>query len=863
MKIDEAIQRADTLLARGQLQTAYQHYMSAIALIAAHLVRETTFCAVDGKRWRNEVTARPADSERLFGLAHLWWVLCLLCVCAFLRGVNFTEAEDILNGEVDFDGIVTDDEDDDSESETESIGLLPLVHAIVPDTTTIHELSEPIISTDIVDPAFCPLPLGKPQSVSLISGDNASHSDDFRTHRLTRPRSICSSIRSSVRLSVMVLKDDPVDIAILAPDPAPVQLPVAPPIATATLPMAHKLSLPAAYTPLIPSSPLQQQHQHLLHNYTRCKTELDMLNSKTTTSSTMALQSLQHVRRLLETSTLLKPKLSSVAAEISRINQMSLLDFSPKEIAINITLCDWELFGEGVGVRDLVWFTQTNPAVNVAYTDGSGAMTPSRSSFTSFTSQQQQLHNSSLGIATTSPAGIPRSFKSCMDFSIFLTRLVSSTILSPSSSSGTTNSSTKVLSHWLQVLHLLHTYHRNFQSTHAVLSGLLHPSVSRVIVSRACVSRLTVREVQVLESAVSVLDPVDSFQRCRDEVKRIQQLQQQKKVGWGLVPLVGVFVDDLKRLVNGGGGGAGRRRSGSLNGSVVPLVKQQENVMLEFAGLQGSFEMWRGGGGSVGSGDAGVGPSGRLEGGGAGVYAAEKKERNNQVIHWLLSRGWVAEEQLWEMSVRILSEGQEGGDLDSLEAIATPPSVAPSAFPASPATPTLSSGGIMRRKSNMSIASSHGATFLDKLKRGIKKGGNDRGSISAASVSLPSLPSESSSTGGGFFAGSDADPSELLARVFKHVEARVARDPNDHVYLELMENGGEAGDEDNAGVGGAGGRVDLVAIAVNGTSVGESLSVALAPTVSTPVSVQEVGVEESEKLSIDGLRARLDKLKMK
>ncbi|KAJ3009772.1 UNVERIFIED_CONTAM: hypothetical protein HDU68_002505, partial [Siphonaria sp. JEL0065] len=65
-------------LARGNLRRAYHHYIGAIRQIADHMLTNTQFSALEGvdtpdtrTKCKNQVTGKPFDSERLFGLAHL------------------------------------------------------------------------------------------------------------------------------------------------------------------------------------------------------------------------------------------------------------------------------------------------------------------------------------------------------------------------------------------------------------------------------------------------------------------------------------------------------------------------------------------------------------------------------------------------------------------------------------------------------------------------------------------------------------------------------------------------------------------------------------------------------------------------
>ncbi|KAI8611399.1 hypothetical protein BC830DRAFT_659025 [Chytriomyces sp. MP71] len=595
---------------------------------------------------------------------------------------SFTEAEDIANGDINFDDLDEPDEDSDSEADGEDelassrasslsgseIHLRPIevVDRAASNQRNGNSSSDPIGQHDTKGTPSATAPAlaiatavsspGRGETLSEVSSPSTSLSThpDFRQARLARPRSIRNSVRSSVRLSILALGQGSGDalqgmarfssvmsegstesfvaghdvlnisetwtdanasvverVGVVA-DPTSFNNP---PSTTTnlnrltTVSSTESLSQPSPtekYIPLIPTSPLQHQHTQILISYSRCISELERLNSATTTSNSEALKTLGLVRRLMETTTLLKTKLSSVASEISAASGKHVTDFMPRQLAVNLTLCDWDMFSSLITVQDLLQFSVR------------GKVT------------------------------LPRSFRSCMDFSIFISRMVVCTILEavpgdngsgtgvvaastptgkPRSSIPTVGSSAlasssnrnvtspptistssitspqevaKTIAHWIQILPHLHDL-QNYQSLHALIKALTHPAVKRLTRAWTLVPPKTRSILMRLEPVVSARGSDGGFAAYRAQAARATS---------PCVPLLGVFVDDL-----------------------------QARGATDFAQLQGQFERWRG------TGLASV------------AYAGEAKERSGAVLHWVLSKGWVAEAAVWERSFVLEDEG--------------------------------------------------------------------------------------------------------------------------------------------------------------------------------------------------------------
>ncbi|KAJ3158463.1 hypothetical protein HK101_001316 [Irineochytrium annulatum] len=130
-RIDLAISRADACLSKRNLHSAFASYLHAIRLIVQHIASATVFedgaktrrdglAAEDGRtgaEFRNLVSTKPPDSERLLGLAHLWFT-------------SFTEVEDIINGDVDLDDLDEEDDEDDEDDNEDDVVAKDVAEAL-------------------------------------------------------------------------------------------------------------------------------------------------------------------------------------------------------------------------------------------------------------------------------------------------------------------------------------------------------------------------------------------------------------------------------------------------------------------------------------------------------------------------------------------------------------------------------------------------------------------------------------------------------------------------------------------------------------------------------------------------------------
>ncbi|KAJ3113536.1 hypothetical protein HK100_001948 [Physocladia obscura] len=1007
-KIDRAIQKADTLLSRGNQSLAYQCYFKAIQLIADHMLQNTTFeASADPEsetqtrrhKIKNTVVAKPKDSQRLFGLAHLW--LVSVPDDSFQKKNSFTEVEDIVEGSVnteDFDSDYDEenDEDDDESVDEESlcgvddtisdshegrsveitatppdlaatanstialeadnqsitIAALPIPTLMqdtpvlpqknLPNTTTATlQLNSPAISNGIMMAISNSQQSGSKRSEKSNSTSGILEQSDFRQQRLSHPRSLCNSVRSTVRLSILALNTTNTPSSAASSQPTSPELSAFSPSVTfadtneyildheftattassgvsgvpnVPLPVFNHSNLvivtqeakpikeqtqtiigpsiidkqekeeitearninafikspehdntdkplkkpPAEklpYIPLIPTSPLQHQHTHIVQSYSRCVQELERINSSRTTSGQQALQTLSVVRRLMETTTLLKNKQAQVAGEISQWNSKEFLDIAPKLLAINIHLCDWDLFSTLITIDDLMVY--------------SAATIPNNATFFGGGSDEQIL------------PPLPRSFKSCIDFSIFISRLVSSTILTAASktlspspyANNTPNKATvsnflspkphvlsssassaslssllsttsslasttatiavilpenstatvKTISQWLQVLAILH-FLRNYQSMYAIVSGFRHPAVANVLFSTPTTTITTATNQQsqsqtiwskippklrlIFENASTIVSTTtandSAYRRATNSTARTP-----------LVPLLGVFLDDLKK----------HRTSLSSSSSLA---------VTRFVALQGDFERWKC---ATNSADGLCAAAAAEATSTESCYTKEKSDRNAGVLHWILSREWVGEERLWEMSL-VATAASGGGVVFGEEALLI----------------DVDGEKKIKQRLNFGSGSKIFGKLIKKATTGHKIGGSSSGVLE---------------DDGGLVLSSSASIMSSLtgsALLFSHDD----RDLNDHVYEEYYKNLDAAA----AAAASAGAFTSVgVAQTANGDAAKfesrqadfqispHSSTSSISSTMTTPTPTPVPSADE--KLSIDNLRARLEMLKRK
>ena len=104
------------------------------------------------------------------------------------------------------------------------------------------------------------------------------------------------------------------------------------------------------YLPLIPASPLTCQQQQLYDQYTQTNNHLrvlqdaQMARSRTpSAASAQASEALSQIRRGMESSTVLKDRLTAMAAQVTAANGKNLFSFAPKQLALQLTAFDWEV----------------------------------------------------------------------------------------------------------------------------------------------------------------------------------------------------------------------------------------------------------------------------------------------------------------------------------------------------------------------------------------------------------------------------------------------------------------------------------------------------------------------------------------
>ncbi|KAJ3279503.1 hypothetical protein HK104_001418 [Borealophlyctis nickersoniae] len=203
---------------------------------------------------------------------------------------------------------------------------------------------------------------------------------------------------------------------------------------------------------------------------------------------------LSQIRRSVENTNVLKERLANMATQISGAASKRLFDFSSKDMAVQLTVFDWEMYSF-VTIQDLIQYA-TNPS---------------------------------------QPSHI---VKSCMDFSHYLRRLVQSTIITLEDP----GVRCRAISHWIDIAQSLFRLH-NFQSLSAVIDGLSSPPIARLTRSWSMLPKKT---KGVYDDFLSMMSEKENWKWYRTQVDRC---------GLPAVPRLEVLLADVR---GGGGFAAGR-----------------------------------------------------------------------------------------------------------------------------------------------------------------------------------------------------------------------------------------------------------------------------------------------------------------
>ncbi|KAJ3113655.1 hypothetical protein HDU96_003094 [Phlyctochytrium bullatum] len=477
-RVDLAINRADTFLSRRRdPKAAFISYLYAIRLIIDHMLTSTGFSdgdKVDGSGetqkvgFKNHVSAKPSDSERLFGLAHL---------C-------FTEVEDIVNEELDTDDLEDDadeeDEDDVEERMEADVELQRIVVAMQP----VADVTQP----QTPEPQASKLaPLQPPERTSSNLKNRTPP-----VPNLPPASSATEEIPSMERTKSF--RDSPLglgDSMSVAEDTAAIDSSVSK--VNGTVCWQH--SKPALSPEIIAAFAWAPNSDYARGQVSSAHTLVPTGGVASQSSPQAALAA---VRKLVETSQVKKEKMKQVAVQVNDLAKKTVLDFTPKSLAANITLMDWNLFARGLRNQDIAFFA-SNP------------------------------HKPT-----------PHSLRSFLDFAFYLSRLVQTTILREKSS----QVRGKILSHWIDVLEDLITLN-DFQAVDAVLHALTHPAIANLERSWAGVSR---RSRTKLDEARPLVSPADGFRWHRLALSRAAT------ASFPVVPLMRCVLEDSLR--SGGLAGA-------------------------------------------------------------------------------------------------------------------------------------------------------------------------------------------------------------------------------------------------------------------------------------------------------------------
>ncbi|KAI8920982.1 ras guanine nucleotide exchange factor domain-containing protein [Powellomyces hirtus] len=213
----------------------------------------------------------------------------------------------------------------------------------------------------------------------------------------------------------------------LSSQPQPV---VAPP--RSETPPTRSLQRPAAYLPLIPTSPLVHQHRFISEQYNAAGAQLQALEKAQHTGRPSAATAgvLSQVRRLVETTGLAKRKLAQLSGSISEWDRKPLVEVSPAELAQAILCYDVDMF-RGIKPTEIV------------------------------------------SHAISNSTAVPDSVKRALDFSFFLHRIVQSTILDHDQPIDRASSIVR----WILVAQAL-CIQRDFHATNAICCALSSPAVA-------------------------------------------------------------------------------------------------------------------------------------------------------------------------------------------------------------------------------------------------------------------------------------------------------------------------------------------------------------------------------------------------
>ncbi|KAJ3055019.1 Ras guanyl-releasing protein 3 [Rhizophlyctis rosea] len=261
-----------------------------------------------------------------------------------------------------------------------------------------------------------------------------------------------------------------------------------------TLPVLFDDQKQDTYLPLIPASPLAYQQQQLYDQYTqtnnhlRVLQEAQMARARTpSAASAQASEALSQIRRGMENSTVLKDRLTVVAGHVTAANGKNLFSFTPKQLALQLTAFDWEMFGF-ISLQDFMQY----------------AANPSR------------------------PA---HSIKSSLDFGYYVRRLVQTSIVGPEDVAVRG----RVVAHWIDIASALFRL-QNFQSLAAVVSGLASPPVGRLLKTWSPVPK---KVKATLDDLIELLADTDGFKRYRMQIERCGR----PAMPWLMV----LFADSLTR----------------------------------------------------------------------------------------------------------------------------------------------------------------------------------------------------------------------------------------------------------------------------------------------------------------------------
>ncbi|KAI9360785.1 hypothetical protein DFJ73DRAFT_957098 [Zopfochytrium polystomum] len=509
-------------------------------------------------------------------------------------------------------------------------------------------------ATQITDPNSDAIDVAHDQVAVASLGARTTSSSPLPMHLVNPPSALLEPAPTPFR------SPSPSPSRLRAPSPSPSSF------SAMTVSRTVSVPLPPDYTPLIPLSPLIHRRTQLTASYSILSQQLQTLQASSRSANVNA-STLQSLRKLLEDMAIVRTKLAAATQALGAASTTTCItEFSARQLAVNLTLMDWDVFHGRLEPRELASFAQqTADAAN--------------RSLQQISSNQQNPHAASITVSL-----VPPSLRAMLDQSIFLYRVVTSTVLSQEPTVSAALRSRRLLL-WIQTAEILFAL-RSYNALTAVVEALTQPLVTRIDALWTGVSRKTMARLEDLKMAVSSLG---NYHVYRGIVKRDSAAVQGPSGAAGTTGGIGGGAVGSSSGSGGGvmgsgavGIGGGLRDAAGAAGpsssikfdGLIPCI----HVLLDdlsrsgmhdatyFTTLLSQWELWSCAGESAEVGVSGSDPNIR-------GYASVRKERSDDVIHWILGQPFAPDETLlaWSLALQPTTpaDGQGGGGGGGLHAV--------------------------------------------------------------------------------------------------------------------------------------------------------------------------------------------------